>query len=102
MNPFLAFGKSSEFSSSIALPLYFPKRGSINLVVNNPPTTVNTNTDTILKYQLSTGVTVNDSSRNCAASVEIPANKASVPATNKFAVNPAPAPAYPAARPASG
>src|SRR5699024_11084428 len=89
-------------SSSTASPSYLPKRGSINLVVISPPTTVNTNTETILKNQLYTGVTVIVSSIIAAASVEIPASNASVPATNKFAVKPAPAPAYPAANPASG
>src|SRR5699024_12481629 len=87
MKPFLAFGNSSAFSSSNASPSYFPNLGSINFEVSNPPTNVRTNTDTILKYQLSTGVTVNDSSKNFDASVEIPASNATVPATNKFVVN---------------
>src|SRR5699024_10031256 len=102
INPFLALGSSSVSSSSTSSPSYLPNLGSMNFDVTRPPTMVKTNTDTILKYQLSTAVTIRESSNKAADSVEIPANKASVPATKRFAVNPAPAPAYPAASPANG
>src|SRR5699024_10637819 len=55
-----------------------------------------------LKYQLSTGGIVIVSSIKRAASVEIPAKSTSVPAMKRLAVNPAPAPAKPAAKPARG
>src|SRR5699024_13404 len=101
-NPFLALGNSSSSSSSTASPSYFPSLGSMKRDVTSPPTNVSTNTEAILKNQLSSGVTLIVSSTMAAASVEIPDNNTSVPAIAKLAVNPAPAPAKPAAKPARG
>src|SRR5699024_4600379 len=102
IRPFLALGSSSSFSSSRPSPLYFPRRGSSKRDVSSLPIIVSMNTEIILKYQLSTGVITIVSTIRRSASVEITYKRTSVPAINKIAVKPAPAPAKPAARPASG
>src|SRR5699024_4895979 len=61
-----------------------------------------TTTETIIKYQLSTGVTTISVPIDSVTSVEIPDKTASAPVINTLAVTPAPTPAKPAAKPANG
>src|SRR5690625_7429099 len=66
------------------------------------PATDSMMTEAIMKYQLSTGVTVTVVFKVSITSAEMPESTASVFETMRFAVKPEPTPANPAASPASG